>query len=171
MYSQQRQLIDVPVTRIDLDQMSSLDLSEWLTNLSYPPLIELTPESSDLVFSQQRVGFENHFLFLLHNVASDAGQQRLDAVRALGRRMQGKAVVIYIDMSNLSEYCADVLKSLQVSVGEGEVDALHAVVSKTSAMNFYSGVSLDSALEGVSTWMEGVLGDLVKPARTTSHEQ
>lgn len=177
---QQAPIIDMPVSRTDLDELSGSDLADWLTNLSYPPLIELTAESSDLVFSQQRAGFENHFLFLLHNVASEQGQQRLENIRTIGRSFQGKGVVIYIDMTNLSPYCAEVLQSLQVDTAAhhqedgAPLDTLHAVVSKTSTMNFYSGLHLNSAFaegHGVVAWMEGVLAGLVAPERTTTHEQ
>ena len=167
---QEQHSVDVPVTRRDLDELSASDISDWLTNLSYPPITELSEETSDLIFSQQRPGFQNHFLFLLHGLSSSTGQHRLDSVHTIGRSLQGKAVVIYVDMDNVSQYASEVLKSLQVDATV-KTDMLYGVVSKTSAMHFYTLQNELAEPGGVVKWMENVLGGLITPVRTTTHEQ
>jgi thiol-disulfide isomerase/thioredoxin len=172
--------IDEPTTRTDLDTLSAADLATWLQDHSFPPLVELTADNSALIFSQQRNGFQNHFLFLLHDVRSQSGRQTLETIRRAGKTFLGKAVFIYIDMAELSDYSADVLQSLQISLPtNGEhtklhKDAVHAVLSRESALRFYSGLDTagDLSDEGtIGRWVEGVLAGLVEPVRTSSFEK
>jgi thiol-disulfide isomerase/thioredoxin len=175
--------LDTPATLEDLDSTSAADLATWLQDHSYPPIIELTSANSELIFSQQRNGFINHFLFLVHDLQSASGQRTLDTIRAVGRHFLGKGVFIYIDMTNLSAYSAEVLESLQVAVPTGDNtdasvpvprDAVHAVVSKDSTLKFFTGLQGGGDLieeVRISAWVEGVLAGTVEPVRTSTFDK
>lgn len=182
VYANERYSIDKPTTRTDIDATASEDLAAWITNRSYPPLVQLTAENSNLIFSQQRSGFENHFLFLVHDVDSVQGRATLDTLRQVGRNTLGQAVLIYIDMTNLSSYAADVLRSLDVAVPSERhpdvtvalpVDSVRAVLSKSSTLKFFAGLSEDGDLrdaDKVQAWVSGVLQGAVTPLRTSSFD-
>jgi thiol-disulfide isomerase/thioredoxin len=137
--------IEAPLLHTTLDTTSSLDIADWLTMHSFPPLLELTEDNSDLIFSQARPGFQNHFIFLLRDAATVAEQQEreqeLEVLRKVGRYFQGRAVVLYVKMGKgLTEYAQSVLTSLRVDVAAENIATLssaRAVRSQTSAMRFY----------------------------------
>ena len=72
-------VIDQPITRSDLESTSSIEISQWLLDLSYPPIVELKPENDDYMFSSRRRGFRNHVLVLVKNVNSAEGQRVITA--------------------------------------------------------------------------------------------
>jgi thiol-disulfide isomerase/thioredoxin len=173
--------LDVPSTLESLDSTSAADLATWLQDHSYPPIIELTSANSELIFSQQRNGFINHFLFLVHDLQSSTGQRTLDTVRNVGKHFLGRGVFIYIDMTNLSEYSAEVLQSLQVAVPTGDKtsvpvprDAVHAVVSKDNTLKFFTGLQGEGELmqeARISAWVQGVLAGTEEPVRTSTFDK
>lgn len=179
VYAQEAQQVDTPTTLTDLDSLSSLQLSDWLAHLSYPPLVQLTRENSDLIFSAQRAGFQNHFLFLLPDAHASAGTQALHTLRTVAKRFLGRAVFIYIDLQRLSDYAAEVLDSLQVPVPAAAREGVTAgsalaVRSSETALRFYRGPDELSTLqseEAIGAWVEGVLSGTVEPLRTSEFEK
>jgi len=188
---------DIPVTNNNVDAMSALELATWLQDRAYPPLVELTAQNSELIFSPQRNGFQNHFLFLLHGgVNSNNGIEKLQKIREIGSKFAGKAVFIYIDMEELTEYSTEVLQSLEVQIPSPNSemsatdtdtakgvpivnvtpavrDFVHAVISKDKALRFYSGVEWERELkdvDAVERWVGEVLSGMVDPTRTSTFD-
>jgi len=166
--------IDAGESRIDMYDASASTLARWLNVMSYPAIVELTLENEDFIFSNDRLGFDSHFIFLVPDSSSPQGQLILDNMKTVWKINAGSCIFIYIDLSNLTEYSMSVLSSLQVdhrTVGVGKtkmtIPLLYSVFSRKTAVNFYTGLNLSDLLnvEAVSSWTQSVLLNKIAPIR------
>jgi len=165
--------VDADAARIDVHDASALTLARWLNVMSYPAIVELTVENEDFIFSSNRLGYESHFIFLVPDSSSSDGRTILNIMKTVWKSNAGNCIFIYIDLANLTEYSMNLLSSLQVdhsSVGAGReptTPLLYSVLSKKTAVNFYTGLKLSDLLtvEAVSSWIQSVLLNKIAPNR------
>jgi hypothetical protein len=165
--------VDADAARIDAHDASASILARWLNVMSYPAIVELTVENEDFIFSSNRLGYESHFIFLVPDSSSSDGRLILNIMKTVWKSNAGNCIFIYIDLANLTEYSMSVLSSLQVdhsSVGAGRqptTPLLYSVLSKKTAVNFYTGLKLSDLLtvEAVSSWTQSVLLNKIAPNR------
>lgn len=166
--------VDADAARIDVLDASASSLARWLNVMSYPAIVELTVENEDFIFSNNRLGYESHFIFLVPDSSSPEGRTILNNMKIVWKTNAGNCIFIYIDLANLTEYSMSVLSSLQVdysSVGAGSrqptTPLLYSVLSKKTAVNFYTGLKLSDLLsvEAVSSWTQSVLLNKISPNR------
>ena len=157
--------IDNSVRLVDANLKPALDLSKWIMGNAYPPVVEMTHSNDQLIFSELRPGFQNHFLFLLKDATSDDGVAILATLKTAAADSMGKCVFIYVDLATLSdnEYASGVLDSLNA---DQTVSKAYAVTSKKPFIRFFSG--LEDQLKDASAievWVEGVLSGTVENYR------
>lgn len=165
--------VDADAPRIDIHDASASTLARWLNVMSYPSIVELTVENEDFIFSSDRLGYESHFIFLVPDSSSSEGRTILNTMKTVWKTNSGNCIFIYIDLANLTEYSMSVLSSLQVdhsSLGAGRQSTtplLYSVLSKKTAVNFYTGLKLSDLLsvEAVSRWTQSVLLNKISPNR------
>jgi thiol-disulfide isomerase/thioredoxin len=162
--------IDNSVRLSDANLNSALEMSNWIMENAYPPVVELTHLNDKLIFSEQRPGFQNHFLFLLKDAKSDEGVATLATLKTAAAASIGKCVFIYVDLATLSDnnYASGVLSSLNA---DQTVSKAYSVTSKKPFIRFYSG--LEGKLNDVSAikvWVDGVLSGTVENDREIETE-
>lgn len=157
--------IDNSARLVDAHLQPALDISNWIMAHSYPAVVELTHLNDKLIFSEQRPGFQNHFLFLLKDAKSDEGVEALTALQKASSVSMGKCVFIYVNLATISEneYASSVLGSLNADL---TVSKAYAVTSKKPSIRFYSGLEgkLNDA-PAVEGWVNGVLSGAVEVDR------
>mmetsp|Transcript_6574 Transcript_6574/g.10746 ORF Transcript_6574/g.10746 Transcript_6574/m.10746 type:complete len:383 (+) Transcript_6574:67-1215(+) len=157
--------IDNSVRLFDANLKSATEISSWIMGNSYPRVVELSDVNDKLIFSEHRPGFQNHFLFLLHDVKSDEGVATLTALKTAAASSIGDCVFIYVDLATLSsnEYASGVLNSLNADTS---VSKAYSVTSKKPFIRFYSGLegSLND-IPAVERWVSNVLAGNVESDR------
>ena len=157
--------IDDSLRLFDANLKSASELSIWIAGNAYPPVVELSDVNDKLIFSEQRPGFQNHFLFLLQDASSDEGIATLAALKSAAAASIGTCVFIYVDLATLSsnQYASGILDSLNA---ETTVSKAYSVTSKKPFIRFYSG--LEGKLNDISAvekWVDGVLSGSVESDR------
>lgn len=157
--------IDNSMRLTDAHLMSAQDISSWITSNAYPSIVELAEVNDKLIFSEQRPGFQNHFLFLIMDVSTAEGLASLASLRAAAAASIGKCVFIFVDLATLSsnKYASGILESLNADIS---VSKAYSVTSKKPVVNFYSGLegklNDDSAIR---LWVESVLSGTAESDR------
>mmetsp|Transcript_19611 Transcript_19611/g.32803 ORF Transcript_19611/g.32803 Transcript_19611/m.32803 type:complete len:442 (+) Transcript_19611:31-1356(+) len=167
------QVIDLPITRKDIadTKVTAMDLSDWMLDLSYPPVLELTPENADLAFTNRRRGYDTHIIFLIPDASTTEGQEFLQTLKMLSMRFLGQCVVLYVDLANRNDYSTEIVTDLRGILTDALTSAsstesavhvpdatIHSVVSKKSAVHFFVGsdVLLGSSSAGTAKTAESM---------------
>lgn len=141
---------------------SADDIVAMLRLYAYPKVIAFQQElTQDFIFTSDRPGYRNHFILIIKDESSEKSQRILANARATWGAIPGRAVMMYIDVDELTEFQMGILKQVEVDKEEAPIAA--AVLSKERAMEFY--VNSDGNLDDhqLFQWMSAVLEDLVKP--------
>lgn len=171
----------------NIDEINSEYLSNWLTIESYPILLELTNENENLIFTNQRIGYENHILILFPNLNTKKEKLFMNHIKKIAKQFNGRCIFVYINLSKLTEYSKTILETLDIihitSKFDSNLPMMYGIFSRKTDVSFYNGFSMneleyekglimieyqDITINKVINWIESTLSGTIKPTRVNA---
>lgn len=131
----------------------SAGLLTWMKNNAFPPLVEHSEKNQNLIFFNQRPGFDIHAILFVKNKKNDENRAVLDIYEEVAKTYMNKLVFTFADGSATTDRVEDLMIDTEVS--EDSFPTIVLIHSATKSIKFFkleSGVEITEA--SLTQWLD-----------------
>jgi thiol-disulfide isomerase/thioredoxin len=130
----------------------STGLLAWMKDNAFPPLVEHSEKNQQLIFFNQRPGFQTHAILFVKDKKSPANRALLDTYEEVAKEFMNRLVFTFADGSAPTDRVEDLMVDTEVT--EDSFPTIVVIHSATKSIKFFKlepGAELTS--ESMSEWL------------------
>ena len=134
------------------DFADSNGLLEWMKVNAFPPLVEHSEKNQQLIFFNQRPGFQTHAILFVKDKKSPENRAILDTYEEVAKGFMNKLVFTFADGSAMTDRVEDLMVDTEVT--EEAFPTIVLVHSATKSVKFFKlDVGAELTNETITQWL------------------